>query len=325
MTTDSLGRALSLYRRTATSRSAIVLLVANVIPIIGVVFFGWSLLTILVLYWIENGIVGFWNVPKIAMAQGSMLPTIMPEMPAAAALAATGSPQAADALQAKWAAAREAQLAEQQAQEAAQRTRLAPGTAGMAGVGAAMNRLAGVSRLGLAIFFTFHYGVFWFVHGLFVFALPTFGMGFGAGLGDDGVPCFPGASGPVGVPGQPGSTVEVLCSTGAFGDVIWSNVLLAAIALFLSHGASFLFNFIGRGEYIVQSAARQMAAPYARVLVLHLTIIFGSVVVAILGAPIGALLILVGLKTAFDLGLHLREHRSSGPMPGQPSNPIAPG
>lgn len=47
---------------------------------------------------------------------------------------------------------------------------------------------------------------------------------------------------------------------------------------------------------------------------LHLTIILGSFVVAFLGAPIGALLILVALKTAFDLGLHLRERRRAGPQ-----------
>ena len=40
-------------------------------------------------------------------------------------------------------------------------------------------------------------------------------------------------------------------------------------------------------------------------------IIFGSLVAALLGAPIGALIVLVVLKTAFDLGLHLRERRSA--------------
>jgi len=64
MTVNTFGRAFELYRRTAASRSAIVLLVANAIPVIGVLFFGWSLLTILVLYWLENGIIGFWNVPR---------------------------------------------------------------------------------------------------------------------------------------------------------------------------------------------------------------------------------------------------------------------
>jgi hypothetical protein len=63
------GRAVGAYRRTATSRSAVVLLVANLIPLVGVLFFGWSLLTILVLYWLENGIVGLWNLPRILLAR----------------------------------------------------------------------------------------------------------------------------------------------------------------------------------------------------------------------------------------------------------------
>ena len=29
-----------------------------------------------------------------------------------------------------------------------------------------------VPRIGLAIFFAFHYGIFWLVHGIFVFTLP---------------------------------------------------------------------------------------------------------------------------------------------------------
>jgi hypothetical protein len=56
-----------------------------------------------------------------------------------------------------------------------------------------------------------------------------------------------------------------------------------------------------------------MFAPYGRVVMLHLTIIFGAFIVAILGAPIGALLVLVVVKTVFDLSLHLRQHRTSVP------------
>lgn len=256
MTDSSLIHAVGLYRRTATSRSALLLLAANAIPLVGVAFFDWSLLTILVLYWLENGIVGFWNVPRILMAQGSMVPTL-PDMPESAARAAT-SPASP------------------------------PGTAGMAAMGTAMHRLAGVGRVGLALFFTVHYGIFWSVHGVFVFALPAFGDGFGLG---DGF----GADG----------------GTSGFGGLEWSYVALAAAALFISHGASFVLNYIGRGEYRTASPSRQMASAYGRVIVLHLTIILGALVVAVLGAPIGALLILVGLKTAFDLGLHLREHRAA--------------
>src|SRR3712207_5035022 len=98
---ERLGQAVDLYRRTASSRSAVLLLAANLIPLVGVVFFGWSLLTILVLYWLENGIVGLWNVPKIILAKGSLVATL-PDMPDSAALAATGSPERAAALQEQW-------------------------------------------------------------------------------------------------------------------------------------------------------------------------------------------------------------------------------
>ena len=33
-------------------------------------FFGWSVWTILIVYWLENGIVGAFNVLKIGRAQG---------------------------------------------------------------------------------------------------------------------------------------------------------------------------------------------------------------------------------------------------------------
>ena len=327
-TVETLGRAYDLYRRTATSRSAILLLLANLIPLVGVVFFGWSLLTILVLYWLENGIVGFWNVPKIVMAQGSLIPRL-PDLPESAAIAATGSAAGAAALQEQW---RKAQLAQdalrdvgaQTAAGAAAAATAASGGSGTAGGEAAPGsalpptftvttsqgtqllgpraaaRLAAVPRTGLAIFFAFHYGMFWLVHGIFVFALPAF-AGFGGDSFGGSAPCFDATGFPI------------ECPSGAFGEVIWPSVLIGAIALFISHGASFFLNYLGRGEYLTATPGGQMGRVYGRVVVLHLTIIFGSFVVAFLGSPIGALLVLVVLKTAFDLGLHLRERRTSGP------------
>ena len=60
--------ALGRYRSPA---SLAALLIANAIPLVGVLFFGWSLITVLVLYWLENGIVGLWNIPRIALARGT--------------------------------------------------------------------------------------------------------------------------------------------------------------------------------------------------------------------------------------------------------------
>jgi hypothetical protein len=260
----ALGRALEVYRRTATSRSAVALVIANAIPLIGVLLFGWSLLTILVLFWIENGIVGLWNIPRILLAQGSILQSL-PHITEEAAFNATGDARAAAELRARWQRVQAARLA---TQESGSRLPANPIASILLGSG-------GFGRVAMAVWFLFHYGVFWVVHGIFVFVLPSF-LSFGS-------------------------------ASSAFGDLVWSNVAIAAVALFLSHGASFFLNYIGRKEYLRTSAMRQMFAPYGRVVVLHLTIIFGAFVVAILGTPIGALLVLVVLKTAFDLRLHLRE------------------
>ncbi len=72
---------------------------------------------------------------------------------------------------------------------------------------------------------------------------------------------------------------------------------------------SYLFNYIGRGEYLRTTAAQQMFAPYGRLVVLHVTIIVGAVLISMTGAPEAAIVVLVLLKIALDLGLHLAEHR----------------
>src|SRR3989344_6345935 len=44
------------------------LILANVVPLIGVLFFNWSILFVLLYYWLESVVVGFFNVLKMAMA-----------------------------------------------------------------------------------------------------------------------------------------------------------------------------------------------------------------------------------------------------------------
>ena len=83
---------------------------------------------------------------------------------------------------------------------------------------------------------------------------------------------------------------------------------LAAISLFLSHGVSFVTNFLGRREYLAVSPSEQMREPYSRVMVLHATILAGGFLIAILGTPVAALGLLVVLKTAIDVRAHLKEH-----------------
>jgi hypothetical protein len=49
--------------------SSIALLIANAIPIVGVLFFGWTVFPLVLLYWLENVVVGGYNVAKLLLAQ----------------------------------------------------------------------------------------------------------------------------------------------------------------------------------------------------------------------------------------------------------------
>lgn len=45
-----------------------------------------------------------------------------------------------------------------------------------------------------------------------------------------------------------------------------------------------------------------MAAPYGRIIFLHITILFGGMLVQFLGNPIWALIMLIVLKIGYDVG-----------------------
>ena len=67
-------RLVAWYRLGSSSYGAVAaLLVANAIPLIGVLFLGWNVWTILTIYWLENGVVGVFNVLKMARAEGPLL------------------------------------------------------------------------------------------------------------------------------------------------------------------------------------------------------------------------------------------------------------
>ncbi len=181
------------------------LVAANLVPLAGVLFFGWSVFSTLLLFWVENVIVGAFNVLRMLVAQ----------------------PQ----IGAMWAA-----------------------------------------KLFMIPFFTFHYGMFVTVHGLFVLTL------------------F-------------GTFAHAVQAAG---------IAPAAWGLALSHAVSFAFNYIGTGEYKSALVPALMFRPYGRVMVLHIVILGGGFLVATLGSPLIPLALLVVLKTGLDLFGHLREHAGLG-------------
>lgn len=129
-------------------------------------------------------------------------------------------------------------------------------------------------------FFIVHYGIFAFVHGVFLTSLL-------APDGQDGME----------------AAAELLLSRDG---LLWPLAALVA-----SHGVSFAVNFLGAGEWRDVPEQDLMFQPYTRVVLLHVVILLGGVVVMTLGEPVAALVLLVGLKIGVDIVAHRREHRGA--------------
>lgn len=94
-----------------------------------------------------------------------------------------------------------------------------------------------------------------------------------------------------------------------FNPYLNVNYLLFPIfGLFLSHGVSFVYNFLGNKEYLYMTPNQQMAEPYKRVMIMHITILFGGFLVQKYGLPIYTLLLMIFLKLVVDLYSHIKEH-----------------
>ncbi len=86
-------------------------------------------------------------------------------------------------------------------------------------------------------------------------------------------------------------------------------VRLAILSLFVSHGISFVYNYLLKGEYAKINPANLMGQPYVRIFVLHITVLFGGILLQVTGSPAAFLIILAALKTGIDIKLHNFEHR----------------
>jgi hypothetical protein len=212
----------------------------NLVPIAGVLWLGWDLGLILLLYWAENGLVGLSNLPKILAARGSVVRELAARIAARGGAPVSAGPSAAPSF-------------------------AVPEIPPIGGV---------LMRLGTAAFFAFHYGMFWVVHGVFVFLIAS-----GSFFGDEP---FAGLS-----RGLPGS--------------FWLALLGLVVLRLVDLGRWF-----GDREYEPISPTRQASEPYRRVIVLHLAIVLGGVLVATLGEPLLLLVVLVAVKIVIELGLERR-------------------
>lgn len=145
--------------------------------------------------------------------------------------------------------------------------------------------LAWAGKAGMIPFFCVHYGMFTFVHGIFV--LGIFGGGFG------------NASATL----SPHTLLAAVRQTG----IGWGIAALIA-----SHAFSFFHNYLAGGEYRRVGLPQLMFQPYGRVVVLHIGILGGAFLVMALHSPLPALVLLIVLKTLLDLVAHLAERRKLG-------------
>jgi hypothetical protein len=216
--------------RSAVSVAA--LIGANAIPLIGVLFWGWKVFPLIFLYWLENVVVGGFNVLRMLTAD--------PDQPI------------------EW-----------------------------------------VAKLFFIPFFCVHFGMFTFVHGSLVLSL----------FGKDAVPALAHSGWPT-----PSLVLATIHQTGTGA---------AFVALLISHGVSFLLNYIGGGEYRNVSLQQLMAQPYSRIIILHFVVLFGAFLAAALHSALPALVLLVALKVGADLKAHQRERVRLG-APGSAAPASAP-
>jgi hypothetical protein len=130
-----------------------------------------------------------------------------------------------------------------------------------------------------AVFFIGHFGGFMAAHFMFVYGFFVRGVH---------------ASGP-----EPG----VHDALFALFTPLWPVL----VALAISHGVSFAVNFLGAREWETTTVRELMAIPYRRIVVMHLTVIFGGFLVLLIDRQLPALVLLVLLKIAADLHGHIRE------------------
>ncbi|WOJ97927.1 DUF6498-containing protein [Congregibacter brevis] len=161
-----------------------------------------------------------------------------------------------------------------------------------------MATVGGLSAVFPSMFFSIHYGGFCAEHGFFILSLL---FDAPASFGDD--------------PPWPLFLVflqllfDVIEQVFALAPREW---IIAFIGLFISHGYSYVSNFLIAGERESSTVSSLMSAPYKRIIILHITVIAGGFAIMSLDQPLFLLIVLVAVKTAVDIGLHLREHQRAG-------------
>mgnify|MGYP001801487162 CR=1 FL=1 len=131
-------------------------------------------------------------------------------------------------------------------------------------------------------FFIVHYGMFCFVHGVFVSVF--------ANISDGGTPGFP----------TPLSLIQEALASGANMPTFVFAIIAVQVVLFVQ-------DYILRGEYLTASVDKEMMAPYGRIVVLHIGLFAGAFALVALNEPMIGILALIFLRALW--GVFLTVHR----------------
>jgi len=141
--------------------------------------------------------------------------------------------------------------------------------------------IGAVGMLFLGPFFIVHYGMFCFVHGIFVNVFANLNSG-----------TDPGFLSPWGL-------IEAALQSAP--NMTLFVVAIIAVQIFL-----FVQDFMLGGGYKRTTVDKEMMAPYARIIVLHIAIFAGAFAMASIGEPMWGMLALIGLRVLWGVLLTVR-------------------
>jgi hypothetical protein len=217
---------------TRATLSIAALTLANLVPLLGVVWLGWDAAAIVLLYWTENLVIGGYNILKMIV--------LKPKDP-----------------------------------------------------------VEHLGKLFYIPFFCVHYGGFCAVHGFFL--LTFFHLGGGSVL-------------PFSDQWWPGPLVFVQLLVSVVTR-LWESrpegMEWPVLMLVVSHGVSFVQNYLLGGEYKALTPSKLMSQPYKRIVITHVAIIAGGLPVMALGSPAPLLVVLIAIKIGMDIWMHNRSHRAA--------------
>lgn len=134
-------------------------------------------------------------------------------------------------------------------------------------------------------FFFFHYGMFCFVHGIFVQAF--------ADMADGTMDMD-----------SPNPVRLIAWALGSGQGMVWF-----VTAIIGANFAVFLTDFIGKGQYKETNPMAEMFAPYGRIVTLHVALILGAFIAIGTGQPLVGVLFLIVLRVAFGVFMSARRRR----------------